>query len=230
MKKALLALACLGLLAPTACAQEKPPVQTEQQKISYSLGYSIGRDFSQKQLDIDADVLLRGMQDALADRTTALSEEEMRQAMMNLQKKMMAQQQQQVQQLADQNEQAGKAFLTENRQKEGVKTTMSGLQYKVISKGTGKKPGQGDKVTVHYRGRLLDGTEFDSSYKRNKPATFPVGGVIPGWTEALQLMKEGAKWQLFIPAKLAYGEKGAGPMIGPNATLIFDVELLSIEE
>jgi FKBP-type peptidyl-prolyl cis-trans isomerase FklB len=228
MKKALLALACLGLLAPTACAQEKAPVKSEQHKISYSLGYNIGRDFSQKQLDIDPEVLMRGMKDALSGNTTALSEEEMRQAMMDLQKNIMAQQQQQVQQLAETNEQAGKAFLAENRQKEGVKTTMSGLQYKVISKGTGKKPGPNDKVTVHYRGRLLDGTEFDSSYKRDKPATFPVGGVIPGWTEGLQLMKEGAKWQLFIPAKLAYGEKGAGPMIGPNATLIFDVELISV--
>ena len=228
MKKALLALACLGLLAPTACAQDQAPVQSEQHKISYSLGYTIGRDFSQKQLDVDSDVLIRGMKDALSGSKTALSEDEMRQAMMDLQKNMMAQQQQQVQQLAETNEQAGKAFLAENRQKEGVKTTMSGLQYKVISKGTGKKPGPDDKVTVHYRGRLLDGTEFDSSYQRDKPATFPVGGVIPGWTEGLQLMKEGAKWQLFIPAKLAYGEKGAGPMIGPNATLIFDVELISI--
>ncbi len=228
MKNALLALACLGLLAPTACAQEHPPVQSEQHKISYSLGYNIGRDFSQKQLDVDPDVLMRGMRDALSGSTTALSEDEMRQAMMDLQKKMLGQQQQQVKQLAETNEQAGKAFLAENRQKEGIKTTMSGLQYKVISKGTGKKPGPNDKVTVHYRGRLLDGTEFDSSYQRNKPATFPVGGVIPGWTKGLQLMKEGAKWQLFIPAKLAYGEKGAGPMIGPNSTLIFDVELVSI--
>lgn len=228
MKKVLLALTCLGLLAPTACAQEQPPVKTEQQKISYSLGYNIGRDFRQKKLDIDADVLMRGMKDALADRKTALSEEEMRQAMQELQKKMVALQQQQIQQLAEKNEKEGKDFLAANRQKEGVKTTMSGLQYKVISKGTGKKPGPDDKVTVHYRGRLLDGTEFDSSYRRNKPATFPVGGVIPGWTEALQLMKEGAKWQLYIPADLAYGEKGAGPMIGPNATLIFDVELISV--
>jgi len=228
MKNALLALACLGLLAPTACAQEHPPVQSEQHKISYSLGYNIGRDFSQKQLDVDPDVLMRGMKDALSGSTIALSEDEMRQAMMDLQKKMLAQQQKQVKQLAETNEQAGKAFLAENRQKEGVKTTMSGLQYKVISKGTGKKPGPNDKVTVHYRGRLLDGTEFDSSYQRNKPATFQVGGVIPGWTEGLQLMKEGAKWQLFIPAKLAYAEKGAGPMIGPNSTLIFDVELISI--
>jgi len=228
MKKVLLALTCLGLLAPTACAQEQPPVKTEQQKISYSLGYNIGRDFRQKKLDIDADVLMRGMKDALADRKTALSEEEMRQAMQELQKKMVALQQQQIQQLAEKNEKEGKDFLAANRQKEGVKTTMSGLQYKVISKGTGKKPGRDDKVTVHYRGRLLDGTEFDSSYRRNKPATFPVGGVIPGWTEALQLMKEGAKWQLYIPADLAYGEKGAGPMIGPNATLIFDVELISV--
>ncbi|MEZ4484925.1 MAG: FKBP-type peptidyl-prolyl cis-trans isomerase [Syntrophotaleaceae bacterium] len=228
MKNLLLALACLCLLAPTACAQEQPPVQTEQQKISYSIGYSIGRDFHQKQLDIDADVLLRGMKDGLSDSTAALSEDEMRQAMMDLQKKMMAQQQQQVQQMAEKNKQDGNAFLAENRQKEGIKTTMSGLQYKVISKGTGKKPGKNDKVTVHYRGRLLDGTEFDSSYKRNKPATFPVGGVIAGWTEALQMMKEGAKWQLYIPAELAYGEKGAGPMIGPNATLIFDVELVSV--
>jgi len=184
MKNALLALACLGLLAPTACAQDQPPVQNEQYKVSYSLGYNIGgnigRDFSQKQLDIDIDVLMQGMKDALSGSTTALNEDEMRQALMDLQKKMMAQQQQQVKQLAETNEQAGKAFLAENRQKEGVKTTLSGLQYKIISKGTGKKPGPNDKVTVHYRGRLLDGTEFDSSYKRDQPATFPVGAADEG--------------------------------------------------
>ncbi len=229
MKNIFLALAGLGLLAQTACAQEPPPVQSEQQKISYSLGYNIGYDFSQKQLDIDPEMLVRGMKDALAGGKTALSEEEMRQAMMDLQKTMMAKQQQQVEQLASGNEEAGRAFLAENRQKDGVKTTISGLQYKVINKGTGKKPSRDSTVTVHYRGRLLDGTEFDSSYKRDKPATFQVGGVIPGWTEALQLMREGAKWQLFVPAKLAYGERGAGQMIGPNATLIFDVELISVD-
>jgi FKBP-type peptidyl-prolyl cis-trans isomerase FklB len=131
---------------------------------------------------------------------------------------------------AEKNKKDGAAFLAENKKKEGVVTLPSGLQYKIITQGTGNTPKATDTVTVNYRGSLVDGTEFDSSYKRGQPATFPVNGVIKGWTEALQLMKEGAKWQLFIPSDLAYGEKGAGNVIGPNATLIFDVELISAKE
>jgi FKBP-type peptidyl-prolyl cis-trans isomerase FklB len=142
------------------------------------------------------------------------------------QKEMMAKQQA----MADKNKKEGEAFLAENKKKEGVKTLPSGVQYKVIKAGTGKKPKLTDTVTVHYRGTLIDGTEFDSSYKRGQPASFQVSGVIPGWTEALQLMGEGAKWQLFVPSNLAYGERGTGGPIGPNATLIFEVELISVQE
>jgi len=132
--------------------------------------------------------------------------------------------------LAAKNKAAGEAFLAENAKKEGVKVTKSGLQYKIIEEGEGPSPGPSDMATVNYRGTLIDGTQFDSSYDRGQPATFPVGGVIAGWTEALQLMKPGAKWQLFIPSDLAYGERGAGKDIGPNSTLVFDVELLSVEK
>jgi FKBP-type peptidyl-prolyl cis-trans isomerase FklB len=150
----------------------------------------------------------------------------MQETMAVFQKEMMAKQQE----VATKNKKEGEAFLVENKKKQGVKTLPSGLQYKVIKEGTGKKPKLGDTVTAHYWGTLIDGTEFDSSYKRGQPANFPVSGVIPGWTEALQLMGEGAKWQLFIPSNLAYGERGAGAGIGPNATLIFEIELISVQE
>jgi len=227
MKYGLLAIFCLAFLVTGAQADEASAPKTDQQKESYSLGYKIGLDF--QNIDIEPDSLARGMKDALANGKPSLTEEQMREALMNLQKKVMARQQQQIEQLAEKNRQAGKAFLLENRQKKGVKTTSSGLQYKVVEKGSGKKPGPDDTVVVHYRGHFLDGKEFDSSYKRNEPATFMVKKVIPGWTEALQMMKEGAKWEVFIPSELAYGEEGA-PGIAPNSTLVFDVELISIQK
>jgi FKBP-type peptidyl-prolyl cis-trans isomerase FklB len=141
----------------------------------------------------------------------------------------MAKQAETMQKLSEKNKADGEKFLVENGKKEGVKTLPSGLQYKEIAPGTGKSPKTTDTVTTHYKGTLIDGTEFDSSYKRGEPVSFPVSGVIAGWTEALQLMKEGAKWQLFVPPNLAYGERGAGREIGPNATLIFEVELISIQ-
>ncbi len=229
MKYGLLTFLCLVFLVAGVHAQDTPSLKTQQEKASYSLGYRIGLDFHQQGIEIAPDALLQGMKAALSGGKTALTEDQMREALMGLQKEVMARQQEQFKQLAEKNLQAGKNFLLENRKKEGVKTTTSGLQYKVLDKGTGKKPGLEDTVSVHYRGRLIDGTEFDSSYKRNEPATFPVKGVIAGWTEALQMMKEGAKWQLFIPADLAYGEKGV-PGIGPNSVLVFDVELLSIKK
>ena len=143
---------------------------------------------------------------------------------------MMAKQQEMAKKLGEKNKAEGEAFLAENKKKEGVITLPSGLQYKVIKAGTGKKPKATDTVTVHYQGTLIDGKEFDSSYRRGQPVTFPVNGVIPGWTEALQLMEEGAKWQIFIPSSLAYGDRGAGRDIGPHATLIFEIELVSIQE
>ena len=146
------------------------------------------------------------------------------------QKEMMAKHAEVMNTLGEKNKKEGEVFLAENKKKEGVTTLPSGLQYKVIKAGTGKKPKSTDTVTVNYRGTLIDGTEFDSSYRRGEPASFGVSGVIPGWTEAMQLMQEGAKWQVVVPPNLAYGEKGAGPNIGPNATLIFEIELISIQE
>jgi FKBP-type peptidyl-prolyl cis-trans isomerase FklB len=159
-----------------------------------------------------------------------MTEQEVNQTMMNFQKDMMAKQQARTKELGEKNKKEGEAFLAENKKKEGVITLPSGLQYKVIKEGDGKIPTINDTVTVHYRGTLIDGKEFDSSYTRGQPVTFPVKGVIPGFSEALQLMKGGSKWQLFVASNLAYGERGAGEEIGPNATLIFDIELISIKE
>ncbi|MCJ7833279.1 MAG: FKBP-type peptidyl-prolyl cis-trans isomerase, partial [Deltaproteobacteria bacterium] len=170
----------------------------------------------------------KGFKDALSGAKPLLSEEEMRTVMTAFQKEISEKQAEKTKVLGEKNKKEGETFLAENKKKEGVKILTSGLQYKVVKEGTGKKPKATDKVTTHYQGTLIDGTEFDSSYKRGEPAAFPVNGVIPGWTEALQLMKVGSKWQLFVPSKLAYGERGAGPKIGPNAVLIFTVELLSI--
>jgi len=159
-----------------------------------------------------------------------LTEQEIQETMAAFQKEAMAKQAELAKKLGEKNKREGEAFLVKNKEKEGVKTLPSGLQYVVIKAGTGKKPNINDSVTTHYRGTLIDGTEFDSSYRRGQPVTFPVSGVIAGWTEALQLMEEGAKWQLFIPPNLAYGEQGKGGVIGPNATLIFEIELISIQE
>jgi FKBP-type peptidyl-prolyl cis-trans isomerase FklB len=180
---------------------------------------NIGNDLKRQSIDINPKILAEGVQQALAGSKPLLTEQEIQETMMAFQKEMMAKQ-----------KERGDAFLAENKKKEGVKTLPSGLQYKVIKAGTGKKPKLNDTVMTHYRGTLIDGTEFDSSYKRGQPVSFLVSGVLPGWTEALQLMEEGAKWQLFIPSNLAYGERGAGGIIGPNATLIFEIELVSIQE
>ena len=204
-------------------AQEKVVLKNQKEKISYGIGLNIGRnlgsDLKKQSIDIDPNIVAKGLQDALSGANPLLSNEEIQETMVAFQKEM-----------SEKQKQRGEAFLAENKKKEGVKTLTSGLQYKVVKAGSGKKPKLNDTVTVHYRGTLIDGTEFDSSLRRGKPATFPVSGVIPGWTEALPLMEEGSKWQLFIPPKLAYGERGAGGLIGPNATLIFEVELISIQE
>ena len=174
-------------------------------------------------------MLVKGIQDAVSGTEPLMTTEEMRATMVELRNKIIAAQQEEMKKKSQKNLEEGKAFLAENAKKDGVTTLPSGLQYKVIKEGTGKTPKANDSVTVQYRGTLIDGTEFDSSFKRNKPASFPVNRVIRGWTEALQMMNEGAKWQLFIPPDLAYGERGAGALIGPNSTLIFEVELLSVE-
>src|SRR3989338_270904 len=174
-------------------------------------------------------IALLTCQVSAAEKTTLKSEKEVQETMMAFQNEMKTKQAEHAKVLGGKNKKEGEAFLAENKKKEGVKTTASGLQYKVIKNGNGKKPKATDTVTVHYKGTLIDGTEFDSSYKRGEPTSFPVNQVIAGWTEALQLMNVGSKWQLFIPANLGYGDRGAGPQIGPNAAFIFEVELISLK-
>jgi FKBP-type peptidyl-prolyl cis-trans isomerase FklB len=190
----------------------------------------IGNNLKRQSIDVDADILTRGIKDSISGEKPLLTEQEIQETMAAFQKEAMAKQAELAKKLGEKNKREGEAFLAKNKGKEGVKTLPSGLQVLVIKAGTGKKPNINDSVTTHYRGTLIDGTEFDSSYRRGQPVTFPVSGVIAGWTEALQLMEEGAKWQLFIPPNLAYGEQGKGGVIGPNAALIFEIELISIQE
>ncbi|WP_162426195.1 FKBP-type peptidyl-prolyl cis-trans isomerase [Pontibacter pudoricolor] len=197
---------------------------TLQEKISYIIGRDMAGNLKKQGIDVNPDAFIKGMKEAIEGKPSALSQAEVQEAMMELQQEMGAKQGA----AGAENQKAGEAFLAENKNKEGVKTLPSGLQYEVLNEGTGKSPSASDKVTTHYHGTLIDGTVFDSSYERGQPATFPVNGVIAGWTEALQLMKEGAKWRLYIPSALAYGSQGAGDVIGPNAALIFDVELISV--
>lgn len=204
---------------------------TTKQKASYAIGMNLGGGLHRQNVDVDSAALVQGMKDALAGGKTLLTEDEARAALMQLQKDMQEKQQAKAAAEGDANKKEGDAFLAANKTKEGVVTLPSGLQYKILTPGSGPKPTASDSVVCNYKGTLINGTEFDSSYKRGEPATFPVTGVIKGWTEALQLMPVGSKWQLFIPADLAYGPRGTpGGPIGPNATLTFEVELISIKE
>jgi len=190
---------------------------------------NIGRGLSRQQVDVDPVVLARGLRDTLAGAKPLLTDEEAQTALTQLQTAVKTKEEAEAQKAGEANMKEGQDFLAENKTKDGVVTLSSGLQYKILTPGTGPKPTADDTVVCNYRGTFIDGTEFDSSYKRNQPATFPVKGVIKGWTEALQLMPVGSKWQLFIPPDLAYGSRGAGGVIGPNKTLVFEVELLSIQ-
>ena len=229
MKRLLITVLGVALLAGQACAGEKAVLKDEKDKVSYSIGLEIGNKLKSQAIDINADTLASGIKDALSGSKPLMTEKEIQETMTAFQKEMMAKQAEKTKALAEKNKKEGDAFLAENKKKEGIKTTSSGLQYKVLKDGEGPMPKATDTVTVNYRGTLLDGTEFDSSYKHGEPATFPVNGVVPGWVEALQLMKVGSKFQLFIPSGLAYGERAAGQQIGPNSTLIFEVELFSIK-
>jgi len=205
-------------------------LKSEKDKLSYTFGANFGKTLKQQEIEINTDMFLKGVKDGSSGEKLLLTDQEMKDTMTTFQKEMAAKQAEKRKVLAEKNKKEGEAFLTANKTKEGVKTLASGLQYKVITEGTGKTPKATDSVVTNYRGTLIDGTEFDSSYQRKTPATFRVTGVIKGWTEALQLMKEGAKWQLFVPSELAYGERGAGPKIGPNAVLVFEIELVSVKE
>lgn len=209
-----------------AQATEPQELTTLAQRFSYAVGMNVGQQLKGEEAEIDVALIAQAISDVYADKEMRLSEEEVRTVFQEYQQQMMEKQQKARVAAAEANKLEGEKFLAENAKKEGVITLPSGLQYKVITPGTGPKPTAQDTVTVHYRGTLIDGTEFDSSYQRNAPVSFPLGNVIPGWTEGLQLMQEGAKWELYIPSDLAYGPGGSGPTIGPNATLIFQVELL----
>jgi len=211
-------------LTPAAADEETTPLADENARINYAVGYQVGGDFKRQGLDLDLDIVVRGVADALAGTEPAMTEAEMREALQDVQQQVTAARQAKAEADAAEQRAAGQAFLDENKGKEGVQVTESGLQYKILESGTGRQPGPTDQVKVHYRGTRIDGTEFDSSYERGKPAEFRLDRVIKGWTEGLQLMKEGGKAQFFIPSELAYGERGR---LG-NQTLIFDVELIEV--
>jgi FKBP-type peptidyl-prolyl cis-trans isomerase FkpA len=222
------AMLAAGLVSASVATAQAP--KTEKEKVSYMVGMDVGGSLYQIKDEIDVDTLARAIADILGDREPAMTQEqamEVRQAFMQ---RLQAEHASKQAEEASRNKAAGEAFLAENRTKPGVQTTASGLQYKVITEGKGRKPTESDQVKVHYTGTLIDGTKFDSSHDRGQPATFPLNGVIPGWTEGLQLMNVGSKYMLYIPSELAYGERGTPGPIGPNATLVFEVELLEIIE
>jgi FKBP-type peptidyl-prolyl cis-trans isomerase FklB len=225
--------------AHSATAAKAPvplTLKTQKDKFSYALGMKMGQNLGKQSVPVDPAIVARGLRDGLAGGKTLLNEEEAAAALKVVQDELRGKQQAKMQEaeeankkVAEVNKKQGESFLAENKGKNGVVTLASGLQYKILKEGTGPKPTASDSVVCNYQGTLIGGKEFDSSYKRGQPATFPVNGVIKGWTEALQLMPVGSKWQLFIPSDLAYGDHGAGSDIGPGDTLVFEVELLSIE-
>ena len=213
------------VVAMSAFAQDKPfPLKDLKDKASYAIGIDIGMNFKKQNMELNPDAMAAGAKDALAGKPQ-ISPNEVREVMTQWQKDLGEKQKV----MATKNQAEGEKYLAENKKKEDVKTTASGLQYKSLKEGSGSQPKPTDTVTVNYRGTLIDGTEFDSSYKRGEPATFPLNGVIKGWTEGLQLMKKGSKYQFVIPSSLAYGERAVGGDIGPNSTLIFEVELLDVK-
>ena len=234
MYKSLTAIVGICLLA--GCNQQEAstkaigPITSDIDKASYSIGLNMGKQMAQIKDNINFDVVNQGINDAFTGAELKLTSDEIRASLTEFQQRLQTAQAEKTNKAAATNQKAGEDFLTTNKTAEGVQTTESGLQYKVITAGTGETPKSTDTVVTHYKGTLIDGTEFDSSYKRGQPATFPVTGVIKGWTEALQKMKVGGKWQLFIPSALAYGERGAGQNIGPNSVLIFELELLEIKK
>lgn len=230
MKFGWIAVLSVVLAAGPAFAANQTTLKTQKDKVSYIIGLNIGSSMKRQSVEVDPDLLLKGLKDGLEGKKPLLSAEEMREVMTAFNKEMRKKHDEELKKVGEKNKEEGEKFLAENKKKEGIVTLPDGLQYKIITKGKGKSPTINDTVTVNYRGTLINGKVFDSSYKRGKPATFPVKGVIKGWTEALQLMKPGAKWELFIPPDLAYGARGAGTAIAPNSTLIFEVELLSVKK
>jgi FKBP-type peptidyl-prolyl cis-trans isomerase len=230
MRRTWLAGLGLGLLALPVRAQERPALKTEKDKVSYAVGLEFARSIKGQGIEVDSKLLVMGLNDALSGGKPLMTEEDLRTTMLAVQEEVKQKQMQAMTKAAEENKKAGDAFLAENAKKEGVVTLPSGLQYKILKAGEGKKPADADTVACNYRGTFVDGTEFDSSYGTGKPATFGLKGVIPGFGEALKLMSVGSKWQVFVPSKLAYGDRGANNVIGPNSTLVFEIELVSIQD
>jgi len=238
LQKSFVVMALLLLVSTgIACAQNEGEadasegtLESLEDRASYAIGMNMAQGMKSQDVPIDLDLLIQGMRDAFAEGETRLSPEEMQQALQEFQQMMVQRQQQARTAQGEENQQQADAFFAENKDNEGVMTTESGLQYMVLEEGDGPKPTVDDRVTVHYTGTLLDGTKFDSSVDRGQPATFPVKGVIQGWQEAIPLMPVGSKYKLWIPPDLAYGANGQGPVIGPNSALVFEVELLGIED
>ena len=224
MKHSILIISASLLALPLFGQEKSPQLKDQKDKVSYSIGMNIGANLSRQKVDINPDLLAAGIKDTIAGKPQ-LTQDQVKDIMQQFEKDM----EQKQKESGEKNKAEGAKFLEDNKKKPGVKTTASGLQYKAEKEGTGPQPKATDMVTVNYRGTLIDGTEFDSSYKRGQPATFPLNGVIKGWTEGLQLMKAGSKYQFFVPSNLAYGERAVGPDIAPNATLIFEVELLEVK-
>ena len=215
--------------AATAKPASKLALTTPREKASYALGYNLGRNLKGQMVDVDPAIVTQAIKDAYDGVPSKMTEDEIRAALSELQMDTRAKLEERSKEVSAENEKAGAAFLAANKTKPGVVTLPSGLEYKIITQGSGPKPSASDTVVCNYRGTLIDGQEFDSSAKHGQAATFPVSGVIKGWTEALQLMPVGSKWELYVPASLAYGDRGAGPTIAPGSTLVFEVELLSIK-
>lgn len=227
--KLLIAIMCIVFLATQVFAEELTALKTERDKVNYAIGVNIIGNIKQQKVDIDLDLVIRGMKDAYSGSKLLLSDEEIRQGINQYQVAVRQKRTQTTTKAAGDNLKEGEEFLAANGKKEGVVTLPSGVQYKIIKTSDGKKPTDDDTVECHYRGSFINGKEFDSSYRTGKPAAFKVSGVIPGWREALKLMPVGSTWQLFVPSRLAYGERGKSGSIGPNMTLVFEVEFLAIK-
>ena len=224
MKHLAFIFAAFTLVLPLFGQEKSPPLKDQKDKFSYSIGVNIGSNLSKQNIPVNPDAITAGIKDAIAGKPQ-LTPDQIKEVMATFEKDM----EQKQKAAGEKNASEGTKFLEENKKKDGVKTTGSGLQYKALKQGTGAQPKESDTVTVNYRGTLINGTEFDSSYKRGQAATFPLSGVIKGWTEGLQLMKVGSKYQLFVPPNLGYGDRAVGPDISPNSTLIFDVELMGVK-
>jgi FKBP-type peptidyl-prolyl cis-trans isomerase FklB len=230
MKMKLAAAAVLGLAMTSAMADTAAALVTDKDKLSYSIGADLGKNFKTQGIDVDPSMLAKGMQDGMNGTQLVLTEQQMKDVLNKFQKDLMTKRTSEFNKKAEENKVKGEAFLKENKTKAGVVTLPSGLQYKIVDAGKGAKPGKADTVTVEYTGRLIDGTVFDSTEKTGKPATFQVSQVIPGWTEALQLMPAGSTWEIYVPSALAYGPRSVGGPIGPNETLVFKIHLISVKK